>query len=62
MKFSRNYDDATEEQKLDNEMVDEIDEQLSQLKRYDYNIISLLGKERAKEVKKAMINYLLETL
>ncbi len=62
MKIDRNYDDATEEQRLDNEMQDEIETQLDHLKRYNNNIVSLLGYKRAKEVKKGMINYLLETL
>ena len=53
---------ATESERLDKEMEDEIFEQNQNLKKYSSNINSLLGKSRSKEVFKSMINYLVEQL
>jgi hypothetical protein len=53
---------ATEEERLNNEMENEIQDQKEHLKKYTKNITSLLGKKRSKEVKKAMISYLVENL
>lgn len=44
------------------ELQDEVDEIKDWLKKYTWNIDSLYGKEKASEVKKAMINYLVEQL
>lgn len=62
MKISRSWSDASEIEKLYDEMQDEIREQKNNLKRYTSNIDSLLGYNRSKEVKKAMIEFLLEQL
>lgn len=55
---TREYLPINQEQELQ----DEIDMKLEKLKRYTSNIDSLLGKERSSEVKKAMINFLVEQL
>ena len=62
MKLSRSYTDATEEQRLDDDMQDEIKEMEKFLKRYNTNLKTLLDKKRANQVRKAMINYLVEQL
>ena len=62
MMLEKRLPDLEEEERLDCEMQEEIDEQTKHLKRYNDNIISLLGYQRAKEVKKAMINFLVENL
>ncbi|MCP4106525.1 MAG: hypothetical protein GY749_13490 [Desulfobacteraceae bacterium] len=46
----------------DAEMQNEIYEQLRYLKRYTNNIDSLFDKNRSNEVKKAIINFLVEQL
>lgn len=50
------------EEKLDKEMEDEIFEQKKALSKYINNINSLLGYKRSKEVRKSMIQFLVETL
>lgn len=62
MLLEKRLPDLTEKERLDCEMQEEIDEQMIFLKRYSDNIKSLLGKKRAREVKKAMINQLVEWL
>lgn len=62
MLIERRLPKLTENERLDCDMQDEIDEQIKNLKKYNENIISLLGKDRAKEVKKAMINLLVELI
>lgn len=62
MLLEKRFPDLNEEERLDCEMQEEIDEQTKFLKRYTDNINSLLGSKRAKEVKKAMINQLVEML
>jgi len=54
--------EATESERLDKEMEDEIFEQKKNLSKYIDNINSLLGKQRSKEVRKSMIQFLVETL
>ena len=54
--------DATAEERLDKEMEDEIFEQKKSLSKYIDNINSLLGRQRSKEVRKAMIQFLVESL
>ncbi|QQV90450.1 hypothetical protein Harreka1_43 [Olleya phage Harreka_1] len=54
--------DASQEEILDNDMEQEIADQKEHLHKYDENLKSLVGIRRSKEVKKAMINFLLETL
>jgi hypothetical protein len=54
--------DATEDERLDKEMEDEIFEQKKHLSKYIDNINSLLGKSRSKEVRKSMIQFLVESL
>ena len=54
--------DASEEENLDKQMEDEVIEVKKLLDRYIKNIDSLLDYKRAKEVKKSMINYLVEQL
>ena len=44
------------------EMEDEIQEQIKLLKRYEHNLKTLLPKIEANEVRKAMINFLLEQI
>lgn len=44
------------------EFEDEKNEVIDWLKRYTSNIDSLLGKDKSKEVKKVMINFLVEQL
>ena len=62
MLLEKRLPDLNEEERLDCEMQEEIDEQTKFLKRYTDNINILLGSKRAKEVKKAMINQLVEML
>lgn len=62
MKLSRNYTDASLKEKDAQEMQDEIEEVTKWLKKYTSNIDSLLFKNSSKEVKKAMINFLVEQL
>lgn len=62
MLLEKRLPDLEEEARLDCEMQEEIDLQLEHLKKYNENIISLIGYKRAKEVKKAMINFLVEQL
>ena len=54
--------DASEEENLDNEMEQEIHDQRKTLHGYAQNMNSLLGKRRANELRKAMINILIEQL
>jgi len=54
--------DAEESERLDNEMENEISMQKEHLSKYIDNINYLLGKNRSKEVRKSMINFLVETL
>lgn len=54
--------EATEDERLDKEMEDEIFEQKKNLSKYCDNINSLLGRQRANEVRKSMINFLVEIL
>lgn len=54
--------DASVEERRDKEMEDEIIEQRKQLYKYIDNINSLLGYNRSKEVRKSMIQFLVETL
>jgi len=54
--------DATKEERLDQKMEDEIFEQKKNLSKYIDNINSLLGRQRSKEVRKSMIQFLVETL
>jgi hypothetical protein len=44
------------------EMEDEIEMQLDLLRRYENNLQTLLPKQEANEVRKAMINFLVEQL
>lgn len=53
---------ASIEERLDAEMQEEIEMQRKNLRKYTNNIRSLLGSERSKEVRKAMISYLVENL
>ncbi len=62
MMLEKRLPDLEIDERLDHDMQDEIDEQKKHLKGYNENIISLLGYQRAKEVKKAMINFLVENL
>jgi hypothetical protein len=54
--------DASESELLDKQMEDEIFEQKKLLSRYLIIINSSLGIEKANEVKKFMINFLLENI
>lgn len=54
--------EKTEDQIQDDQMEDEIIEVKKWLKKYTSNIDTLLLDHRPKEVKKAMINYLVEQL
>lgn len=62
MKLTRHYEDATEQERLDQEMCDEIDNISDWIKKYTSNIDSLLGKKRSKKVKKHIIEQLVEQL
>jgi hypothetical protein len=62
MKIDRHYADATEQEKRDVEMQDEIDEISKLMDRYFFNVDSLLSKERANNVRKHVINRLIEQL
>ncbi len=62
MKIDRHYKKRTKEEIADDEMQDEINEQIKLLQRYEDNLKSILDEKRAKEVRKAMINFLVERL
>lgn len=66
MTYTGKYDSTDKElsidEQLQQEMQLEVDNALEYLKRYTYNIDTLLSKKYSKEVKKAMINYLVEQL
>lgn len=63
MKYTGRIDhNASKEERLDSEMENEIFEQKKHLSKYIDNINSLLGGQRSKEVRKAMIQFLVETL
>ena len=62
MKLDRHYPKRTQSEILDDEMNDEIEEIKDWVKKYTSNIDSLLGNKRSKEVKKAIINLLVEKL
>ena len=62
MKLDRHYETVSEDEKLDNEMTDEIYEIIKWYKKYSNNIDSLLGKKRSKQVKKAILNVIIEEL
>ena len=54
--------EAAVEYDPDHELNEEVDTSKEMLEKYFRNIDSLLGKERSKEVKKAMVNYIVEQL
>ena len=62
MKLTRHYTDATESERLDAELRDEVTEISKWMKKYFNNVDSLLGKKRSNEVRKHMINTLVEQL
>ena len=62
MLLEKRLPDLDKEERLDCEMQEEIDSQMDHLKKYTSNIDGLLGYKRAKEVRKAMINFLVEQL
>ena len=54
--------EATEEERLDQEMEQEIEDQRNDLKKYISNVDNLLGKKRANEVYRNMIYVLAENI
>lgn len=62
MLLEKRLPDLKTEERLDCDMQDEIDSQMEYLKKYTSNINSFIGHKRAKEVKKAMINFLIEQI
>jgi hypothetical protein len=62
MTLEKRLPSLSTEEILDCEMQEEIDEQIKWLKRYEKNLCSLLNKDRANQVRKAMINFLVEQL
>ena len=62
MIINKHYEDATDEEQIQSEMQEEIDSISIWIKKYVYNIESLYGKDLSKEVKKSMINQLIETM
>ena len=62
MKITKRLPDLDSEERLDCEMQDEIDYQLEYLKTHHDRLNNLLGHKRVKEVRKAMINFLVEQL
>lgn len=59
MKFTGRRDIPTT---LDEQMEDEIENQLSLLRRYEHNLKTLLPKKEANQVRKAMINFIVEQI
>lgn len=62
MKLDKNYIDATREDELQEELNEEIVEVSKWMNKYFFNVDSLLGKEKANEVRKHIINRLVEQL
>ena len=66
MKSTGHYEstdkEISKEDALEQEMLQEVQEQRDNLRRYTNNIDSLLGKKLSSEVKKSMINFLVEQL
>ena len=55
-------EEITEEENKEQEMLEEVSNARQYLREYTQNIDSLLGKEFSSEVKKSMINFLVEQL